>query len=336
MLKAIELYRKAIKIDPGFAKAYAGLAQIGLAVWSDDETGIMPGAVAKKLAYESASKVRELDPQNPTAYLVLAELQATDGQLDIALQTIQLAIDLSPNNSHVLAAQANVLIIAGQHDAALRAISKALKLNPKPPEYFFGVRGVALYLSKQYAEAALSLEKVFWYRTARLMTYGQLGRTEDAKAVLAETAPFINLNWLRTLFAHYQRKQDVDLMIDGLRKGGVPENPFGFEGSAKDRLDSHALKTLAVGKTWSGFNSFGTAFTQQMFVDGRIVFTNSNAMQVGSAWLMQDRFCVKYRSNLLGRNDCGYIYRNPDGSRDQQNEYVWAAAGAIYYFSVDE
>jgi adenylate cyclase len=336
ILQAIQLYRKAIALDPDFAEAYVGLAVIGLRVWGDDETDIMPGAVARRLAYDSASKVKQLDPRNPAAFSVLAMLQATDGQHEIALESSRQAIELGPNNADVWAAHAEVLIYAGQPQVALEAINKALKLNPRPPEGFYGLLGEAQYLIGEYDEAALSLEKTYWFNRLKVMTYGQLGRVTDARTWREKMPAFLNLGWLRAHYAHYQSEQDVEHMMDGLRKAGVPENAFGFEGSAQDRLDSAALTKLTASTAWSGIDNTGLRFTQHISADGRIAFSNTTTMLVGTVWIEQDMFCVKYRSNLLGRNDCGYIYRNPGGSRDQQNEYVWAAAGAIYYFSIDE
>jgi adenylate cyclase len=336
ILNAMQLFRKAIELDPEFAEAYVGLAVIGLWVWSDNDTDIMPGTVAKKLAYDSASKVNQLDPQNPAAYSVLAMLQATDGQHDIALQSSRQAIELGPNNADVWANQAEVLIYAGEHEKALQAIMTALKLNPRPPEYFYGLLALVQYFNGQYDAAALSLQKVHWFRRAKLMTYGQLGRVEEAKALRNKMPVFFNLGWFRARHAHYKRAQDMAHMIDGLRKAGVPENAFGFEGSAQNRLDSEALEKLTVGQAWSGIDNQGGRFVQQISADGRIAFKNDTTLLVGTVWIEQDMFCVKFRSNLLGRNDCGYVYRNQEGSRDQQSEYVWAATGAIYYFSVDE
>jgi len=336
ILQAVQLFGKAIELDPEFAEAYVGLAVIGLWVWRDDETDIMPGAVARKLAYDSASKVNQLDPRNPAAYSVLAVLQATDAQHEIALQSSQQALALGPNNADAWATHAEVLIYAGQHEAALEAITTALKLNPKPPESFYGLLGHAQYLIRQYDAALLSLEKAHWSRRTRLMTYGQLGRTDKVKALREKMPVFLNLGWFRAHYAHYKRAQDLEHMLDGLRKAGVPENAYGFEGSAENRLDSDVLEKLTVGKGWSGVDNAGMQFTQQISADGRIAFKNDTTLLAGTAWIEQDKFCVKFRSNLLGRNDCGHVYRNQDGSRDQQNEYVWAAAGAIYYFSVDE
>ena len=335
ILQSMQLYRKAIELDPEFAEAYVGLAIIGVWMWADNETDVMPGAVAKKLAYDSASKVNQLDPRNPAAYSVLASLQATEGQHEIALQSSHQAIELGPNNADAWIIRAEVLIYAGQHEAALDAITIALELNPRPPEHFYGLLGKAQYLIGEYDEAALSLEKVHWSTQTKVMTYGQLGRMEEARALRMRLPLFYNLNWYRARFAHYN-KQDVKHMIDGLRKAGVPEFAFGFEGNAQDRLDSKTLGELVLGKAWNGVDSSGAPFTQQISADGRIAFKNASTLMVGSFRIEQDMLCVNFPSNIMGRDDCGYVYRNQGGSRNQQNEYAWVAVGAIYYFSVGE
>ena len=338
VVEAMELYWKAIELDPNFAQAYIGLALIGFELWSQDESGVMPTTAARKLAYDSASKVGELDPKNPAAYSVLALLQATEGHHELALESSGRAIELGPNNADVWVARARVLNRSGQHEDALKAITKALELNPKPPEEFYGWLGLAQYFTRQYDEAALSLGKTLWFRQARLMTYGQLGHKEEAQAQLDrmfKTMPFANLSYFRTLYAHYKREQDVEHMVEGLRKAGIPENPFGYEGKMQDRLDSDALKKLIAGKTWRGSDNLGVRFVQEVSTDGRVAFRNNTSILVGTAWVEEDMFCVKFRSNMLGRKDCGYVYRNPNGTRDAQNEYVRLALGNLYYFTVE-
>ena len=293
----------------------------------------MPGVAAKKLAYDSASKVNQLDPRNPAAYSVLAILQATDRQHEVALESSRQAISLGPNNADVWATHAEVLIYDGQPEAALEAINKALELNPRPPDYFYGLLGEAQYLIGRYIEADSSLTKVFWFRRARLTNSGQLGRLDEAQAIRKTLPPFANLGWYRARFAHYKRKQDVEHMIDGLRKAGVPEYAFGFEGMVENRLDTESLSKLTVGKAWSGMDGYGRTFDQQISRDGRIAYNSHETLLVGKVWIEENRLCVRYRSNILGRDDCGYVYRNQNGSKDQKNEYVWTAIGHVYYFS---
>ena len=298
----------------------------------------MPGATARKLAYDSASKVNDLDPTNPAAYSILSLLQATERQYDIALESSQRAIELGPNDADMWANRSVVLSFSGEHEAARTALEKAMELNPNPPEWFYGQLAFLQYFSGQYEAAAASLEKTRWYRYLRLMTYGQLGRTEDAREVLdgiLVDTPFASLNWFRTRESHIRRAEDMERMIDGLRKGGFPEHAFGFEGRTENRLDSEDLMELTAAKAWRGIDILGADFVQQISDDGRIAFRNDNTLLVGNAWVEDDMFCVKFPSNVLGRDDCGYVYRNPGGTPGEHNEYVRAALGNIYYFSVE-
>ena len=165
------------------------------------------------------------------------------------------------------------------------------------------------------------------------MNSGQLGRLDEAQAIRKTLPPFANLGWYRARLAHYKREQDVEHMIDGLRKAGVPETAFGFEGKVENRLDTESLSKLTVGKAWSGIDGFGNSFDQQISRDGRIAYNSHETLLVGRVWIEENKLCVRYRSNILGRDDCGYVYRNQDGNREQRNEYVWAAIGNVYYFS---
>jgi len=334
--EAIRLYREAIELDSEFAQAHIGLAWIGLDVWRLAEGDVLPPTMAKKLAYDSVTRINQIDPLNPAAFSVLAVLQAIDGQHEIALASSLKAVELGPNDADAWIVRGEVLLYAGQLEEALAAIDNALELNPKPSPDFYGVLGRAQYLAGQYQVAEVTLEMATWYRDEKMMTYGQLGQLQKAKAFRDKRVDLANLDWYRAIFSHYRRLQDRQHMIDGLRKAGVPEHAFGFEGNPQDRVDSTELKFLIDDTAWSGVDHSGTRFVLQVNADGRIAIKNRSTLLVGTAWVEENTFCVKFKSNILGRNDCGFIYRNPGGSREQKNEYVWAAVGAIYYFSVVE
>ena len=230
---------------------------------------------------------------------------------------------------------------AGRHEEALTAIKHAFQLNPKPPEDYYGLLGRAEFFNSNYQNALSSQlkagEQNLRFRHELLMTYGELGRTDDAAAVLEKIQyrmPFANLGYYRTRYAHYERELDVEHMIGALRKAGVPPNAYGFEGSSADRLGADELQTLVTGNAWVGTDGLGMHFVQQISADGRIAFRNSTSLLVGKSWIDSDRLCVRFRTSMQGRDDCGYVYRNPNGSAAEQNEYVRVALGSIYYFSL--
>ncbi|MFT5111052.1 MAG: adenylate cyclase [Parasphingorhabdus sp.] len=336
----IELYWKAIKLDPNLAQAYVGLARIGFDVWSSDSSQIMPTAAARKLSYDSASKVRELDPQNHMAYAILALLQATDGQHDIALESSNKALQLSPNNAEAIAIHAQVLMYAGQHETALEMMNKAFRLNPRPPEQFYGLLGRALFFTEDFSAAVKAYESLSEYhlrfRHELMMVYAKLGRDNDAHRVLAsvlERMSFVNLNYYATRYSHYRRQQDVSRMLIALKKAGVSENAFGYVGNVDARLNTVELQNLKT-QVWRGSDSSGDQFIQQFTGEDHVALRNSSSLLVGTAWIESEKLCVKFRSSLFGRNDCGFIYANPQPTSDGKNQYVHVALGNIYKFTV--
>ncbi len=337
---AISLYREAIALDPQFVEAYAALARVALSILRLDQTDALPGPIARKLAYESASKVLSLDPDNPRAYGVLAMLQASDGRHELALESAQKAVSLDPNNAVAYTGLATVLVYAGRHAKALEMMQTAFRLDPKPPNYFHGELALALFFNRRYAEAIEHLEKTreaVPYDEELAMTYAELGRLDEAKVAverLYENVPFANLAYYRALWAHYKRKQDLEHLIGALRKADIPEWPYGYQSRVEDRLDSFALEALMSGRTWVGHDFSGAPFIQQFTDDGRIALRSRASLLSGTAQIRDDMVCIRYPAALLGREDCGYVYRNASGSPEEENEYVRVALGEIYYFSV--
>jgi TolB-like protein/class 3 adenylate cyclase len=337
----IALYEVALTLDPEFAEAYAGLAETALHVWRFDVTEVLPNPAARKLAYESAGKVLSLDLENPRAYTVLAMLQVTDGRHDLALESARKAVSLDPNSAVAFTDLAEVLVWAGRHAEALEAMETAFRLDPKPPAYFHGDLGVVLFFNRRYDDAIGHLEKAreagMDYREELAMTYGMLGRLEEAKAVvenLYKTFPFANLAYFRVIYAHHKREEDLEHRIEAFRKAGVPEWPYGYRPRLEDRLDRDALEALTFGRTWEGHDSAGARFVQEFSEDGRVAFKGRASLLVGTARLEADMLCVRFPAALLDREDCGYVYRTPKDAPEGATEFVRVALGDIYYFSV--
>jgi adenylate cyclase len=337
----IALYQVATTLDPAFAEAYAGLAETAFHVWRWDITEVLPNPAAKKVAYESAGKVLSLDPENPRAYTVLAMLQVTDGRHDLALESARKAVSLDPNSAVAFIDLAKVLVWAGRPAEALEAMETAFRLDPKPPAYFHGNLGWVLFFNRRYDDAIGHLEKAreagVDYREELAMTYAALGRLDEARVELEslyETYPFANLAYIRVLYAHHKRAEDLEHRIEALRKAGVPDWPYGYEPRLDDRLDRESLEALTLGRTWVGYDSTGARFVQEFNEDGRVAFRGRASLLVGTARLKADMVCVKFPAALLDREDCGYVYRTPRDAPEGATEFVRVALGDIYYFSV--
>ncbi len=338
---ALSLYQKAITLDPTFADAYAGIADAAAAAWRWGEDDVLPAPVARKRAYEAASRALALDPHNAKAYSVLGLLQMADSRHDEAIASAQKSISLDPNNADAYTYLATVLTFAGRHAEALAAMETAFRLNPKPPAHFYGDLGWVLFHNRQYEKAIGPLEKaleagVELFGTLA-MTYAQLGRLDEARAMvdkILESFPAANLAYHRVLYAHHKRKEDLEHRIDSLRKAGMPEWPFGYKGRPEDRLDERAITALIFGRTWIGQDPDGGPFIQETSQDGSVAFRSPVSLLTGTAWVEGGMLCYQFSAVALSRKSCGYVFRNPVGTPDEQNEYVQVGVADVLYFSV--
>ena len=121
-------------------------------------------------------------------------------------------------------------MFTGQPQQALHSIEVVMRLNPTPPNYCWILQGHAFYQLRRYEEAARAFERttaprrpyVYRYLAA---CYAQIGRLAEARALASDSLrlqPAFTLHvWAQT--EPYEFQADLDHMLDGLRKAGLPE-----------------------------------------------------------------------------------------------------------------
>jgi adenylate cyclase len=230
-------------------------------------------------------------------------------------------------------------MFSGMPAEALAAMETALRLNPRPPPGVNGYYGAVLFMNHQYDKAIVPLVKAreasLLAREYLAMTYAQLERPDDAKVQmddLLKMIPGTSRSYYRVYYAHHKREEDRIHLLESLRKAGMPEWPFGYEGRVKDRLDGNSIKTLTFGRTWIGHNLAGIKFIQEIGEDGKFAYRSVQSFITGVASVQGDMLCVK-SEDLMGRERCGYLYRNPGGTFEEKNEYVYVGVTALMFFS---
>lgn len=323
LAEALQGYGKAVRLDPGFADAWAGYARAAVDIWRFGYDDMLAPPVARRLAYEAASRALALDPDNDRPHAVLALLQSGDGAHDEALQSAQRAVALGPSSADAHLALALVQLYAGLREAAAISAETALRLNPDPPPGMRIVAGSILARASQPERALAVLEPVLEtvLRDDDLtleylaMAYVRLGRHAEARGMIDDLLarfPPICLAHYRTLHGHYRRVEDLHDDLAALRAAGLPEWPFGYRGNLEQRLDANALRDLVYGRTWVGELSGGTPFVQQIDTDGTVAFRSVTNLLIGEASVEQGQLCLRFEAALLGRKQCGFVYRDPD------------------------
>jgi TolB-like protein/class 3 adenylate cyclase/cytochrome c-type biogenesis protein CcmH/NrfG len=349
---ALYHYRQATTLDPSFPDAHAGYARVATEIWRLNNSAL-PADVARKQAYDSVTRALALDPDLPRAHSVLGVLHLVDRQFDQAVESARKAVSLEPGNAESYVNLALVLAYIGRPAEGSAAMELALQLDPKPPLRTLIISGVVFFMDRQYERAVNLLEDARtrfgggWncgcLRGVQLqlpLTYAQLGRLDDAKAETDNLLKYWrngNLAYFRTLIAHHKRDEDLDHRLSALRKAGLPEWPLGFEGRPEDRLDGPAIEGLLFGKTWIGRSvDPPKLFVQKAAEDGQVNYTVRGRKLKGTASVEGDMLCYRFPETLMGRKLCGPVYKNPDGTPDDRNEYVAADVFDVHYFSVKQ
>jgi TolB-like protein/thioredoxin-like negative regulator of GroEL len=127
LIEAEKFFRKAIELDPGFALAYAGLADsLSLQV----SYGDVPFLTTLEQAQVAVDTALKLDPGLSEAWASSGLIAYTREQYDRAEQMYHRAIELNPNNALVLKWYGTLLLGAGRTDEGGRALERAASLDP--------------------------------------------------------------------------------------------------------------------------------------------------------------------------------------------------------------
>jgi len=126
--KSLDYFQQAIDRDPGYARAFAGLADsyVGLAVRSD-----MSPRDSYQKAKTAVARALEIDNTIGEAHAALATVKYLyDWDWPAAEIESRRAIELSPNHPQAHQAYAGYLLVMGRNQEAISEIKKALELDP--------------------------------------------------------------------------------------------------------------------------------------------------------------------------------------------------------------
>jgi len=153
--KAIDLFHRALAIDPKFALAWAELAHIHHV---QAGFGFAPIEVGFERARDAAQNALRLSPDLAEGHVALGTvLEAYDWNFTAAEASFRRALELAPGDADALRAAAQLSRILGRVDEALELTRKALALDPLSARTHRQAAMIAV-MSERYDEAAASFQ----------------------------------------------------------------------------------------------------------------------------------------------------------------------------------
>lgn len=341
--RALEFYVKAETLDPSFADAFAADARTSVFIWRNTYDDVLQTPVAKKRAYEMASRALSLNPRASGPYAVLAMLQAVDGQFVQALASARRSTVLEPNSVDAHIALGFVLSAAGQHAEAQAAIVTAQRLDPNLSAADRQVAGQVFLLGGNTAEAIKTLEQAHTdapglddIQLLLAAAYAQAGRTDEAREAAKsylDADRFASIAFQKLNFSYLRFDADRARLLGLFSKAGFPDWPLDFHGDERNRLNGPEISRLVLGHTLQGKMHSGSPAIMQIGKDGNWAFRSATLLVTGTAFVSDNKFCQLSDSLVaLGRSDCGPVFRlNPGESTPA---YAYVNATNIFYFSL--
>jgi TolB-like protein len=231
--EALQLFCKAIELDPGLACAY------GMAAWCYMQRKargwmierVREGAEATRLA----RKAVHLGGDDPVALCMGGyALAFVAHEFDDAAAFMDRGLAVNPNLAQAWNLSAWLRVWRGEPDLALDHVAHAMRLSPLDPSMFsmYGAMAYAHFLASRYDMASSCAERslrdnptfplVMCISAASNAFSGRLEPAQKAMARALERKPDLRASNLRDL-TPFRRAEDLATFAKGLRQAGLPE-----------------------------------------------------------------------------------------------------------------
>jgi TolB-like protein/DNA-binding SARP family transcriptional activator/uncharacterized protein YukE len=221
--RAQQFFELAVKLDPTFARAHAGLSftyfQSAFQGWARRET-------AMDRAYETAGQSLMADDRDPSAHWAMGRALWLRKEQDESVRELSRAIELSPNFALGHYALAFVNSQSGDAEQAVTSADYSRQLSPFDPLIvgMFGARAMALVRLGRFEEAAdwgvkaaarpNAHQHILAIAAFSMALAGRLGEAKKLAANVRKRAP-------RYAFANFREAFNLDEAGAKLFAGGA-------------------------------------------------------------------------------------------------------------------
>jgi TolB-like protein/thioredoxin-like negative regulator of GroEL len=232
-VEAEAMFRRAVALDPGFARAHGALAYVLLQAAMQRRPEERPAMLDTALRH--AHRAVQLDGRDCMNQCVLGRVHVLRGEHDDGIAALERSIAMNPSFAQGYFALAHALIWSGRVPEALPLLDRAAKLSPHDPHMsiFFDLRAKACLSLGEVEEATVFARKAvrqpnatYHALTTLVAALGLLGREEELQGwrrELLRRVPDYSCSYARHDFAFSRNEAALESFITGLRQAGIPE-----------------------------------------------------------------------------------------------------------------
>ena len=233
-LRGFELLRRAVELDPDFARAWLVLGWIAWLIvqekWTDDLDGY------RALEREAFIKAAALDPFDPFALMELAAVRIDDGDLVGARDALERALDLGKNQADLLiVASRYVATILDDPERAVRIMETGLELPASVSVWHSLTIARVSYFAQDFERTVrnarlVPITSAIMTKLFEILALAQLGRADEVadlvKAFEAQHPDFDPRDFMRDhqISSPGARR----LFLDGIAKAGLSADSAGL------------------------------------------------------------------------------------------------------------
>jgi tetratricopeptide (TPR) repeat protein len=203
--QAQALYRKAVELDPKFARAYAGLAMTYAMDYRLREPSTMRPALDRAL--ELAETARMIDPDIAEVYWALGFVHAQSHRHEHAVRSLKRAIELDPSFADAYAFLGGIHTYVGQPAKSIPLLRDAMRLNPDGGYLYFLLLGRAYFFHNDIEQALINLraatvrnpvdvETHVYIAAAMVASSNPTGARWEADEIRSLEPRFSSMRWL--------------------------------------------------------------------------------------------------------------------------------------------
>jgi hypothetical protein len=181
----------------------------------------------------------------------------------------------------------------------------------------------------------------FGYRNLSII-YAKLGREQEARAMLDKATEgwpptMKNVRFMMTIYP-LNDLQVMEHFAESFIKAGLPGEPSGFyKISAENRLTGDEIREQFFGRKVTGVNMVSDkSWWIERTEDGRATIRDGDNSDTGKSWIEEDMLCDQWEKLYETLEDCWVIYRNPEGTPENNDEYLGVPGYGVYPFSLIE